>query len=72
MEAHSDSIGTIKNNLDLSLKRAMIIKNYMINQGIIESRIKLMAYGESKPKVSNMLKKGRQINRRVTAKIISF
>jgi len=71
LEAHTDSIGTKSDNLSLSLKRANSIKSYLVSLGILDERIKIVGYGEDKPKVSNMLKEGRQINRRVTAKIIN-
>lgn len=68
IEAHTDSLGSEKENLELSAKRANTIKNYIVSKGILQSRVDTLACGESKPKVSNDTKENRQINRRVEAK----
>lgn len=68
LEGHADSIGTEKDNLVLSKHRAQTVKNYFILQGIIESRIKILACGETKPLAPNNIKEHRQINRRVVSK----
>jgi len=70
LEAHTDSVGAQSENMNLSLKRANSVKEYLISLGILDERIKIVGYGEDKPKVSNILKNGRQINRRVTARIV--
>jgi len=68
LEGHTDSIGSEKQNIALSIKRVETVKAYLINEGIIESRINTVSCGESRPKVSNKTKENRQINRRVVAK----
>jgi len=68
LEGHTDSVGTKKDNLLLSKNRAETVKNYFIAQGIIESRIKILACGETKPLAPNNIKAHRQINRRVVSK----
>jgi len=68
LEGHTDSIGSEKQNIALSIKRVETVKAYLINEGIIESRINTVSCGESRPKVSNQTKENRQINRRVVAK----
>jgi len=70
LEGHADSIDTYKYNLDLSIKRAQAVKKYFVDQGILNIRVKTTGFGETKPKVSNMLKDGRETNRRVSASIV--
>ncbi len=50
IESHTDCRGTSAYNLQLSIKRADAVKNYLITSGIEESRIEIKGYGESKPR----------------------
>jgi len=68
LEGHTDSIGTDKQNMKLSIKRAETVKAYFLKEGIIESRINTIACGETRPKVSNKTEENRHKNRRVVAK----
>ena len=70
VEGHTDSIGSDKYNLNLSQKRADSVKSQFIKLGVDANRIDAIGYGESKPEVDNTTKENRQINRRVTARII--
>ncbi len=69
-EAHTDSSGDARNNLELSKERANSAKTILINRGISEERIKAVGYGEYKPLVPNDTKANRQKNRRITAQIV--
>lgn len=69
IEGHTCSIGTEKYNLDLSRRRAESVVKHLINSGVESSRLKTMAYGESKPIADNKTKQGRKRNRRVNAVI---
>jgi len=68
---HTDNIGNDRDNLELSKKRALSVKNYLLSKGIDEVRIKSKGLGESKPISSNLDDEGRQKNRRVEFEIIS-
>ena len=70
LEGHTDSIGSRRYNLDLSQERAQSVKEQFIKMGIEARRIEAIGYGEFKPAVDNKTKENRQINRRVTAKIV--
>jgi OOP family OmpA-OmpF porin len=70
IEAHTDSTGSAAYNLKLSQKRAKSAKAQLVSMGIEASRIKDIGYGETKPKVSNDTAKNREINRRVTVRIV--
>lgn len=47
--AHTDMIGNDENNMELSLKRAQSVVNYLINAGIDPNRLTPKGYGESQP-----------------------
>jgi len=68
VKGHTDSVGSKKDNIILSDKRAQTVKNYIISAGIVNSRVESIACGETSPKVKNNTAKNRQINRRVETK----
>ena len=65
LEGHTDSTGNAAKNLQLSKDRAAAIKNYLIANGINESRLSFEGYGITKPIASNKTVAGRALNRRV-------
>jgi len=76
LSAHTDSIGTKRNNLKISQGRANSCVNYLSKKGIDEKRLQAKGFGESKPIASNTNPdgtdnpEGRQKNRRTEFKII--
>jgi outer membrane protein OmpA-like peptidoglycan-associated protein len=62
---HTDNIGSNTFNKILSLKRAEEIANFLINNGIDESRIEYFGLGSVKPIADNTTDAGRLLNRRV-------
>lgn len=69
VEAHTDSVGNDKYNLQLSQRRAQSAKNQLISMGVDASRIEAIGYGETKPIVANDTAENKAKNRRVTARI---
>lgn len=67
---HTDNVGSKKDNLQLSRRRARRVKKYLINQGIDADRIEARGYGEDRPIAGNNTKEGRQKNRRTEVHII--
>jgi outer membrane protein OmpA-like peptidoglycan-associated protein len=67
---HTDSIGSDKYNLKLSVKRANVVQKYLVKKGMNESQITSEGFGESKPVAPNKTAKDRSQNRRteITAK----
>jgi outer membrane protein OmpA-like peptidoglycan-associated protein len=65
VEGHTDSVGSISSNNDLSLRRANSVRNYLINQGVRASSIDVAGFGSSMPKGDNGTVEGRASNRRV-------
>lgn len=70
IEAHTDNEGPAAVNLQLSKRRAIAVARYLIDAGISGSRLKPQAYGESRPRTSNMTALGRAANRRVEFAIL--
>lgn len=65
IQGHTDSKGSESYNLDLSVKRASTVKNYLASQNIARSRMNTLGYGESAPEYDNSNESGRALNRRV-------
>lgn len=70
IESHTDNRGPATFNLELSKKRALAVANYLIDQGIDDSRLDAIAYGESKPLMQNSTLAGRIKNRRIELKLV--
>ena len=70
IEGHTDSKGTEEYNMDLSRRRAEVVKNSLMGQGISSSRLQTIGFGESKPVATNDTEAGRQQNRRVRIVIV--
>jgi outer membrane protein OmpA-like peptidoglycan-associated protein len=65
LSGHTDNLGDDDANMILSKNRSEAVKQYLISQGISESRIKVNYFGETKPIADNNTSEGRQKNRRV-------
>ncbi len=78
LSAHTDAIGTDKDNMKLSQARAESCVKYLVEKGVEKARMKAVGYGESKPKVPNQTEEGkddpagRAINRRTEFQIIGM
>lgn len=65
VDGHTDSIGSVRYNLDLSLKRAIAVANYLITrEGVDPARIFVKGMGKSVPISDNRTEEGRRQNRR--------
>jgi outer membrane protein OmpA-like peptidoglycan-associated protein len=65
IDGHTDAVGSVKYNMDLSLKRAITVANYLITrEGIDPSRIFVRGMGKSAPIADNSTDEGRKLNRR--------
>jgi outer membrane protein OmpA-like peptidoglycan-associated protein len=62
---HTDNTGTAKYNMDLSIKRAMAVKSYIIAANVDASRLSTQGKGELEPISDNNTAEGRARNRRV-------
>jgi outer membrane protein OmpA-like peptidoglycan-associated protein len=70
IEGHTDNIGTDEYNQELSLRRAKVVAEYLIDKGINQERLTWKGYGKTRPISYNQTEEGRKINRRVAFRII--
>lgn len=70
IQGHTDNVGNLQANLKLSQARTQSVKDYLVDKGIEEERIKTIGYGPQKPLTNNKTDANRQINRRVEFMII--
>jgi OOP family OmpA-OmpF porin len=67
---HTDSVGSKSKNMQLSIERANIVKDKLIELGIDADRIQARGDGENSPIASNDDEDGRRQNRRVEIQIL--
>jgi outer membrane protein OmpA-like peptidoglycan-associated protein len=67
---HTDSTGSETYNQGLSERRAMSVKNALIDRGVSPARMRAVGFGESQPVADNANPSGRQMNRRVVVTIV--
>ena len=65
IQGHTDNVGDVEYNENLSQGRAQSVVDYMIRKGIKVDRLRAVGYGPHKPIADNKTKKGRTKNRRV-------
>jgi outer membrane protein OmpA-like peptidoglycan-associated protein len=68
---HTDNSGTQQDNIDLSVHRASSVKNYLLNDGIDASRMRIDGKAETEPIADNSTEVGRAQNRRVEIVIVA-
>ncbi len=49
IEGHCDERGTVEYNLELGKRRAQAVKDYLIDLGVPESRVRIVSYGKERP-----------------------
>ena len=67
---HTDSVGDEEMNRDLSLQRAEVVRQLLVQFGVDESRLTAVGYGEAQPIQDNVTSVGRAANRRVELRIL--
>jgi OOP family OmpA-OmpF porin len=67
---HTDSRGSKEHNLELSKKRAIATKNYLISKGVSPTSIEIDYVGDKAPVVRGKDKASLQMNRRVEMEFI--
>ncbi len=68
---HTDDTGTPDHNVDLSLRRAVSVKEYLTTVGVNPARLNTQGKGETEPIVDNGTSVGRAQNRRVEIVILA-
>ena len=64
IEGHCDSRNTDEYNMVLGQNRAEAAKNYLVKQGVADSRLTTVSYGERRPAAPNDSPENMQLNRR--------
>ncbi|MHB8872899.1 MAG: OmpA family protein [Myxococcaceae bacterium] len=65
VEGHTDSQGSDRTNLPLSLNRATTVRDYLVARGVASEKITSIGMGSSKPVTDNKTAEHRANNRRV-------
>jgi outer membrane protein OmpA-like peptidoglycan-associated protein len=65
ISGHTDNTGSEQHNLTLSKKRADVVAEYLVNNGVAIDRVETFGLGSAKPLEANTTDKGRKKNRRV-------
>lgn len=69
IQGHTDNIGGIEFNQNLSERRAKAVMDALISKGIEERRLRYRGFGYSQPVASNDTEEGRAQNRRTVFKV---
>ena len=72
IHGYTDSDGTAKYNKNLSERRAMSVKNFLISQGISADRMTTFGHGEENPIADNSTPAGKALNRRMEFKLPQY
>ena len=72
ISGHTDNVGSLKLNTNLSQARAEAVVKYLVERGIDPSRLDYKGYAFSQPIAPNDTAEGRAKNRRVEFKILSM
>jgi len=73
ISGHTDSVGSDSYNQKLSYQRANAVRDYLIRYHNIDpTRLIAVGYGESQPIADNRTKYGRDENRRIEFKVLSW
>lgn len=65
VEGHTDSVGSVSANEELSRRRAEAVREYLIERGVTAGRIRAVGLGPNRPIADNKTPEGRANNRRV-------
>lgn len=69
IQGFTDSTGSEKFNLELSVARAEAVSRYLVAQGVDANRIDTAGYGATRAVASNETAEGRRLNRRVEIQV---
>jgi len=65
VEGHTDNVGGVDFNQQLSEKRAAAVRDFLVQQGVKSTDIESRGFGMDQPVATNATATGRQLNRRV-------
>ncbi len=65
ISGHTDNVGSRKSNVELSIRRANAVKEWLVKRGIEPERIQTKGYGPDRPIVPNDSEENKRKNRRI-------
>ena len=68
---HTDSDGSAALNESLSERRAITVRDYLIERGVNRANLTVKGYGEAAPIADNATREGKARNRRVELRILN-
>ncbi len=71
LTGHTDNVGGESANQTLGLRRAEIIRDYLVTKGVSTAKVLVSSQGESRPVATNATESGRAKNRRTELEIIN-
>jgi OOP family OmpA-OmpF porin len=71
LEGHTDNLGNVSKNMELSQDRVDKVKDYLVHKDIAKSRVKTKAFGGTRPLSKGKTEADRNMNRRVEIRILS-
>lgn len=72
IEGHTSSEGDETHNQQLSEERAQAVRQMLVNAGVDGNRITATGVGSAKPVADNATEEGREQNRRITVRALTF
>lgn len=66
---HTDNVGDPKSNMSLSLARAHVVRNYLVERSGAAERISALGKGADEPIADNTSEAGRRLNRRTEIRL---
>ncbi len=71
ISGHTDDRGDDEYNRELSTRRAESVRDYLVEHGVANDRLRTRGVGEAEPREDNTTSRGRAKNRRIEFKLIS-
>jgi outer membrane protein OmpA-like peptidoglycan-associated protein len=71
VQGHTDDVGDAAHNLDLSNRRALSVRRYLTEHGVVESRLEGHGFGPNCPLIPGTTRAARAANRRVQFVIVT-
>lgn len=69
---HTDAVGSLDGNIELSQRRASAVRDALVDDGVPSSQLQALGAGYLAPRASNLSNEGRSQNRRVEAVLLSL
>ena len=72
LKGYASPVGNAAYNIALSKRRASVIRQALINDGITSSRIKTIGFGDSDPVMAYDIEESNTLSRRVVAQVVGY